>query len=82
MERNSRIDYEKQEVKQSMNDELRKKVVLTADDVQKILQLGRNKTYEFLKNDCPVPVIRVGHQIRVPAKQFFEWLDSLTVAAV
>lgn len=64
-----------------MNEELRQKIVLTAEDVQKVLQLGRNKTYEFLKADCPVPVIHVGHQIRVPAKQFFEWLDNLKSTA-
>lgn len=66
-----------------MDKDLREKTVLTAEEVQQILRLGRNKTYEFLNaEDCPVPIVRVGHQIRVPAKQFFEWLDSLTAAAV
>ncbi len=54
-----------------MNDELRAKAVLTAEEVQKILRLERNKSYEFLNDKaCPVPTIRVGHQIRVPSKQF------------
>lgn len=66
-----------------MDKDLRKKTVLLAEEVQQILRLGRNKTYEFLNaEDCPVPTVRVGHQIRVPAKQFFEWLDSLTTTAV
>lgn len=61
-----------------MNEELRTKTVLTVEEVQKVLRLGRNKTYEFLKSEsCPVPSIRVGHQIRVPSRQFFEWLDNL-----
>lgn len=66
-----------------MNEDLRNMTVLTAGDVQKLLRLGKNKTYDFLNGkDCPVPVIKVDHQIRVPAKQFFEWLDNLKVAAV
>lgn len=61
-----------------MNEDLRAKTVLTVEEVQKILRLGRNKAYEFLKSeDCPVPIIRVGHQIRVPSRQFFHWLDTL-----
>lgn len=40
-----------------------------------------NKSYEFLNDkDCPVPTIRIEHQIRVPSKQFFEWLDGLNIA--
>ena len=61
-----------------MNDELREKSVLKVEEVQKVLRLGRNKAYEFLKSDdCPVPIVRVGHQIRVPSRQFFQWLDNL-----
>ena len=64
-----------------MNEELRTKTVLTVEEVQHVLRLGRNKSYEFLNDaDCPVPTIRVGHQIRIPSKQFFEWLDNLGAA--
>lgn len=64
-----------------MNDELRVKAVLTVEEVQSVLRLGRNKAYEFLNSDdCPVPTIRVGHQIRVPSRQFFEWLDGIGTA--
>lgn len=66
-----------------MNEELRSKAVLTAEEVQKVLRLGRNKVYDFLNDkDCPIPTIRVGHQIRVPSKQFFEWLDGLHAAVL
>ena len=34
-----------------MNEELRNKAVLTVEDVQQALRLGRNKTYEFLKSE-------------------------------
>lgn len=66
-----------------MNEELRMKAMLTVEEVQKVLRLGRNKAYDFLKSaDCPVPTIRLGHQIRVPSRQFFEWLDGLEASAV
>lgn len=66
-----------------MNENLREKAVLTVEDIQHILRLGRNKSYEFLNSaDCPVPSIRVGHQIRVPSRQFFEWLDGMKAAAL
>ncbi len=63
-----------------MNEELRAKTVLTVDEVQQVLRLGRNKAYEFLKSEeCPVPIVRVGHQIRIPSRQFFQWLDNLEI---
>jgi hypothetical protein len=34
-----------------MNEELRAKTVLTVDEVQQVLRLGRNKAYEFLKSE-------------------------------
>lgn len=66
-----------------MKENLRIEAVLTVEEVQDVLRLGRNKTYEFLNSqDCPVPIIRVGHQIRIPARQFFDWLDGCSVAAL
>ena len=60
-----------------MNDKkFRDKSVLTVDDIQQILQLGKNTTYGFLKGDLPFPIIRIGHQIRIPSIQFFKWLDG------
>ena len=48
------------------------KVFLTVNDMKEILQLGENKTYEFLK-DAPFKVIKVGNQIRVSAVSFWNW---------
>ena len=57
--------------------------VYTAEEVQKALNLGRTKTYEFLndayKTQKPFRVIKVGTAIRVPKKAFDEWL--MTVGA-
>ena len=52
------------------------KNVLTVDDVMRILRLGKNSAYDFIK-DSPFPVIRIGRQIRIPTTQFFDWLDNL-----
>lgn len=65
-----------------MKEDLREKAVLTVEEVQALLRMGRTKTYAFLNSRaCPVPVIRVGHQIRIPARQFFDWLDGCSVVA-
>lgn len=63
-----------------MDSNFRNKSVLTVADIQDILRLGRNTAYEFISNDCPFPIIRIGHQIRIPAAQFFEWLDGLQMS--
>lgn len=51
------------------------KVFLTVCDMKEILQLGENKTYEFLK-DAPFKVIKVGNQIRVSAMSFWKWYSE------
>ena len=64
-----------------MNEELRSKAVLTVEEVQKVLRLGRNKSYDFLNDkDFTIPTFRVGHQIRIPSKHFFDLLDGLGAA--
>ena len=39
-------------------DEYRKKMFLTAKDIQAMLEIGENKTYEFL-NNAPFKVVNV-----------------------
>ena len=60
-----------------MNDfipnEYRNKPFLTALDIQTMLCIGENKTYEFLRNDPPFRVFRIGNQLRVPAVSFWQW---------
>ncbi len=54
--------------------------VYLASDIQKALSLGRSKTYQFLEEvyqkQEPFRVIRVGKLLRVPQKQFDDWLNS------
>ena len=55
---------------------LRQQPLLTVNEVQQILQLGRTATYEFLKNNPPFRVLHINHSIRVPSSDFFKWIDG------
>ena len=54
--------------------------VYLASDIQRLLGLGKSKTYEFLdevyKKQSPFRVIKVGRLYRVPKKSFDTWLDT------
>ena len=56
------------------------KMVYSADDIQKILGLGRSMTYTFLEKvffeQKPFKVLKVGKLYRVPKKGFDEWLNG------
>ena len=52
--------------------------VYLAEDVQKILGIGRSKTYEYLdevyRKQEPFRVIKIGKLFRVPKNSFDKWL--------
>ena len=54
--------------------------VYEADDIQKILKIGKNKVYIFLEdvysNTHFFKVIKIGKLYRVPKKSFNDWLNS------
>lgn len=54
------------------------KVVYQAEDIQKILHLGKNKVYEFLEdvynNTHLFKVIKIGRLYRIPKESFDQWL--------
>lgn len=56
------------------------KRVYEADDIQKMLKIGKNKVYEFLEdvysNTHFFTVIKIGKLYRVPKKSFDEWLNG------
>jgi len=56
------------------------RMVYTAEDIQKILGLGRSMTYTFLERvyfeQKPFKVLKVGKLYRVPKKSFDEWLEG------
>ena len=47
--------------------------MMTVKDVQKILKLSRNKVYALV-NTTDFPKIRFNNQIRIPKKEFDEFL--------
>ena len=56
------------------------KKVYEVSDIQKILGLGRSKTYEFLdevyRNGKPFNVIKIGKLYKVPKDSFDKWIDG------
>ena len=48
---------------------------LTAEDIKEIFRLGENKTYEYLRT-APFKVEKIGNQIRVNAKSFWDWYGT------
>lgn len=47
----------------------------TVDEIQDILNIGRNSAYELVKMDY-FKVIKIGRTIRISKKSFDEWLDN------
>ena len=50
-------------------------VVLTVDDVGRILQIGRSKAYELFRINS-FPSFYLGRQLRVNEADFLEWLNN------
>jgi excisionase family DNA binding protein len=55
--------------------EQRNIAVLTVEDVSKILQIGRSKTYELFRSNG-FPSFYLGRQLRVYEVDFLSWLSS------
>lgn len=59
---------------------MEEEVVYGAEDIKKILRLGKNKVYEFLEdvylNTHLFKVIKIGKLYRVPKKSFDKWLNQ------
>lgn len=56
------------------------KRVYDVSDIQKILNIGRSKTYEFLDetytNQKPFTVLRIGKLYKVPKEPFDLWVSG------
>ena len=56
------------------------KQVYSISEIQKLLGLGRTKTYNFLdevyKKQEPFIVIKIGKLYRIPKDSFDKWLNS------
>lgn len=55
-------------------------IVYDADDIRRLLGIGRTKVYEFLekvyKDQEPFRVIKIGRIYRVPKDSFDKWINS------
>ena len=56
------------------------KKVYDAEDIQKLLGIGRTKTYEFLdevyQKQKPFRVIKIGKSYMIPCISFERWLSG------
>ena len=56
------------------------KKVYDAEDIQKLLGIGRTKTYEFLdevyQKQKPFRVIKIGKCYKIPCVSFERWLSG------
>ena len=50
-------------------------LVLTVEDIQRVLRISRAKAYE-LAHTNDFPTIRIGRAIRIPRDAFRRWLDA------
>jgi excisionase family DNA binding protein len=52
-------------------------LVMTVDDVMKILGIGKNTAYELLR-EGQIGSVRVGRQLRIPRSALVSFLESAT----
>lgn len=54
--------------------------IYLASDIQKMLELGKTKTYEFLEevylNQSPFVVFKIGKLYRIPKASFDKWYNQ------
>lgn len=55
-------------------------VLLKADEVARLLGLGRTKVYEMMSRG-ELPVTRIGTAVRVPRQRLLDWIDENTEQA-
>ncbi len=54
--------------------------LLTPEEVQAALRLGRTRVYGMLASG-ELPAVRIGKSVRVPADALARWIDEHTEAA-
>ena len=58
------------------NNKLTEKSVYTVEDVQKILDIGKNQAYALVKKK-PFVVHEIGKRMIIPIESFNRWLNSI-----
>lgn len=63
-----------------MDNENNNKKVYDAEDIRRMLNIGKNKVYNFLddvyNNNHFFKVIRIGKLYKIPKQSFDEWLNK------
>lgn len=54
---------------------------LTLTEVQRVLSLGRTKTYQLVATG-EIPAVRIGRVLRVNREELGSWLDSKRICEV
>lgn len=54
---------------------IRDSVLLRADEVAKVLRIGRTRAFELLGSG-DMPVVRIGRIVRVPKAELDRWIDE------
>jgi excisionase family DNA binding protein len=57
------------------------KGLLKIEEAAEYLSLGRSKTYELLQPRGPLPIVRIGKSVRVPAAALQRWVEEQTATA-
>ena len=52
-------------------------LLLNADQVAKMIGMGRTKVYEMMAAE-ELPVVRIGTAVRVPKQRLLQWIDRNT----
>jgi len=63
---------------QGGKDTVREKEWLTLTEVQRVLELGRTKTYELVAGG-EIPAVRIGRVLRVNREELDRWLETKRV---
>lgn len=53
------------------------KQVYTVHDIMTILSISKNKAYDFIKDNPPFKVIKIGDLYRINKESFDNWLNAL-----
>jgi excisionase family DNA binding protein len=55
-------------------------LLLKAEDVARLLGIGRTKVYEMMASG-ELPVVRIGTAVRVPRQRLLDWIEENTQEA-
>jgi len=64
------------EAKIDINNKDQLPLSLEPKHIRTILDIGERQVYEFLNNNPPFVVHRVGRTLKIPREKFFDWFEG------